>query len=152
MKYVWAAYKRGAIKGPLFPEGLEPADFRAKLADLAIKLIRGNGEITILVGKTAHGQIPLGLVITVLAVGGDHAPCASSHVQWFPEASARNKLECGARFLVDLKETVNVSISAAERDWPFYAHLCKYGILRPVGKYRKWFMDGGDAMLYQAVR
>jgi len=152
MKYVWAAYKRGAIGGPIFPEGLEPADFRSRLADLAIKMIRGNGEVTVLIGKTARGEIPLGLVMTIVTAGGDHAPSASSHVQWFPEASPRNKLECAAKFLVDLKENVNVSITAAEPDWPFYAHLCDYGILRPVGKYRKWFTNGGDAMLYQAVR
>lgn len=131
---------------------MEPDSFKQTLMNLAINVIRANGEVTVLIGRTPHGEIPIGIVVTVLMAGGNHSPCAAPHVQWFPEASARNKLECAARFLVDLKENVNVGFTAAEPDWPFYAHLCKYGILRPVGKYRKWFTDGGDAMFYQANR
>lgn len=108
------------------------------------KIFQSGGEAWMFYGRQA---IPLGMVV------GHIVPETQSmepHVFWFPEATARNKLECALKWLVDMKAKYALFLWIKEPDWNFYLHLCKYGAIREVGKYRN-FPGGGDAMLFQGV-
>jgi len=144
MKYVWAAYKRGVFDHiPEFTPDLDPFAFNGLfLAIIGEKVLGQGGEVWIFEDK-----IPVGMIVAT--------PGGESHIEphsfWFPEATPRNKLEFTLRWIIDMKKTYKLDIWPREKDWKFFHHLCKYGVLRPVGKRRKFFLDGEDAMYFQEV-
>ena len=105
-------------------------------------VLNGGGEVWLFYAGKPH---PVGMVVGPRAGLG-----MEPHVFWFPEATARNKLECALKWLVDMKSKCALFLWIREPDWNFYNHLCKYGAIRPVGKYRN-FPGGGDAMLFQGT-
>jgi hypothetical protein len=105
-------------------------------------IFQAGGEAWVFYGKAS---VPIGLIVAHIA-GGRMEP----HVFWFPEATARNRLECSLKWLVDMKPRYALFIFAKEPEWKFFEHLGKYGVIRAVGKYRN-FPGGGDAMLFQGV-
>ena len=148
LKYLWAAYKRGAFDAvPEFaPPGLDAVGFSEAAIAFIEQFIGRGGEMYSLIGRTEHGRIPVGMVILLL--GGDFA---EPHVTWFPEASPRNRLELALAFLVEQKRHHKLLIWVRQRDWKLFNHLCKYGVIRTVGKYRGYFPDGDNAFLFQGV-
>ena len=150
MKWLWAAYRRGVFAHlPEFKDGMDTFQFQNTfLVMLGDRILGRGGEAWIFLGKTQRGEIPIGLAV---GVPGEHKHL-EPHVFWFPEASPRNKLECILKWLIDFKSDWRVDIWAKQPSWKFFDHLCKYGVLRPVGKYRDCFDDGGDGMLYHGVR
>lgn len=143
MKYLWAAYKRGVFKE--LPPELDPFDFRRTVL-ASLEGILAAGEAWTLSAKTPKGEIPVGLVLARIKDG-----FCEPTVFWFPEASARNKLETSLRWLIDHKQKYKLVLWIGPKDWTFFGHLCKYGVLRTVGKYRGYFPDGTDALLFQGV-
>lgn len=93
------------------------------------------------------GSLPVGLVVQM--TNGHYA---EPHVIWFPEASSRNRLELALAFLVELKRHYKVLLWVREANWKFYDHLCKYGVIRTVGKFRAYYPDGENAYLFQGVQ
>lgn len=145
--YIWAAYKRGALaEFSALPEGLSPERFREHLFAFVGRTLESGGEIWIALKPTENEQIPVGMFI-----GFINSWYMEPHWYWFPEASARNRLEVTLRFLIDMKERFKLIVWVAESDWPFFDHLCKYGVIRTVGKYRKFLPDDRDAFLFQGV-
>ena len=114
--YLWAAYKRGAFADlPIFSEDMSAALFSDVLTAEIVDLIQAGGDTEVLIAKTKHGTIPVGIV-TVQYSDRLAVPDAI----WFADASARNKLECTANFLVDLKAKSMVSIAAKPENVTFY--------------------------------
>ena len=122
------------------------ADFRAALLAFIGSILGSGGEVFSVTGKTAMGVIPVG--VAVLKVEGDYA---TPHVVWFPEASVRNMLELALAFLIEQKKHHKLIIWVPERQWKFHDHLCKYGVIRTVGKYRGYYPSGENAYLFQGV-
>ena len=148
MKWLWAAYRRGVFAHlPEFPDGMDTFDFQTTILGVLSENIFGRkGEAWLFIAQTPRGEIPVGMVIAVPNRGH-----IEPHVFWFPEASARNKLECAIKWLHEMKKTWKIDLWIRASDWQFYDHLCKYGLLRTVGKYRKHFEDGEDAFIFQSV-
>jgi hypothetical protein len=145
LKYVWAAYRRGAFKAiPAFVDDLDPTKFRELFFALVGQVLRDGGEVWVAVSPT--GKIPIGVII-----GNLKGIYMEPHAIWFPEATIRNKLEVLLRFLIDMKGAYKLIIWVTEPDWRFFDHLCKYGVLRTVGKYRKFLPDDADCYLFQGV-
>jgi hypothetical protein len=141
MAYLWAAYKRGVFAHlPEFTPELSPDDFRKLMFAVIGNVLQGGGDAWMFYSKSIH---PVGLVIG-FASGKGMEP----HVFWFPEATPRNRVECALKWLVEMKSKYALFLWVKEADWNFYRHLCKYGAIREVGKYRD-FPGGGDAMLFQ---
>ena len=144
--YLWAAYRRGSLSHlPTFSEGLSIEEFDTKMTNEIVGLIQNQGDAEVLFAKTTHGMIPVGLM-TVL-YGFHHI---EPHVIWFKEASARNKLECTAQFLVSMKRGSSIMIASKPENVTFFGHLCKYGILRRIGTFRDYW-EGGNAVFFQSV-
>jgi hypothetical protein len=148
MKWLWAAYRRGVFdRLPEFPQGMDTFQFQtAFLNAVSEKLFSAGGEIWLFIAPTVRGEIPIGMVNATPSAGH-----LQPHVVWFPEASGRNKMECTLKWLVEMKKTWKIDIWANPDDYQFFWHLCKYGVLRTVGKYRKFFPNGHDAYLFQSV-
>ena len=128
------------------PKGLDPARFKEELLTFIGRILAVGGEVSTFIGRTPKGDIPVGMV--VMHVTG---PYAEPHVVWFPEASRRNRLELALGFLVDLKRNFKFHLWVRERDWKLFDHLCKYGVIRTVGKRRNFYPDGEAAFLFQEV-
>lgn len=147
MKWLWAAYRRGVFGHlPEFPAGMDTATFQQAMLAVFGDLLARGGDGWLFLARTAKGEIPVGLVIAFPNRGH-----IEPHVFWFPEAGARNKLECALKWLVEMKQRWKIDLWIRARDWQFYDHLCKYGVLRTVGKYRGCFEDGEDAFIFQSV-
>lgn len=148
MAYLWAGYREGSLA---WEQGLKPQQFRQLVEDLTAAVIQGGGDVYTMMGQTPRGRIPVGIMTTDKVEGPEIKPIYHPHAFWFSWASPRNKLECAAKFLIDLKKNGNIEIRSDARYWPFFQQLCNYGILRPVGKFRAYLADGRDVMVYQSV-
>lgn len=145
MPYAYVAYKGGAF-GKELPDGLSPTEFKKAMYAAIGGALNAGGEVWTFVAKTVHGEIPVGIVFAQIA-----DIRMEPHVVWFPLASARNRLECALKWLVDMKEKYALFLWCREADWKFYDHLSKYGAVRCVGKYRKFPHLDADAYLFQGV-
>ena len=125
------------------PEGLDAVGFKARVMGLMNDLLTSGGEALVL--KNQAG-LPVGMILMNIT-----GKFLEPHAFWFPEATPRIKLESILRWLVEYKSRYRLVLWIGPKDWKFYDHLCKYGVLRTVGKYRKFFDDGGDAFLFQGV-
>ena len=73
------------------------------------------------------------------------------HIEWFPWATPRNRLEAALEFLDGLRKQGKTALittvvgGEAER---FHNRICRYGVTRFVGKIKGYF-NGDDANLYQ---
>lgn len=123
-------------------EGLNPTEFRQMMLATLGGIFQSGGEAWMFYGQSS---VPVGLVVGHIS-GNRMEP----HVFWFPEATPRNRIECSLLWLKDMKSRYRLFIFVGQGDWKFFDHLCKYGVIRPVGKYRN-FSDDGDVMLYQGV-
>ena len=106
--------------------------------------MRGGGEFYILTAKFEGEDRPVGLVEARFSQHRLHPS-----VFWFPWASHRNKLECAVEFLNDRRHTKLILIEAEEKDWRFYDHLLRYGMMIRGSKTYDYFERGKAAKRYQ---
>jgi len=90
---------------------------------------------------------PIGLVV-ISPMGRYMEP----HVVWMPEATPRTILQASLYFLGEMKKETPFLITAREADRTFFDHLCKYALMRTVGKLRDHFGHDEHAILYQSAR
>ena len=145
-KYLWAAYKLGKLDILGLEPDLDPLRFKAWLVKATSEIIGFGGDLFIVgVG------MPLGLVVVSLGGPPKAKRQLYPHVVWFAPTTPRNRLECSLKFIVEMKQEGNLIVVADQTNWRFFEHLCKYGCLRAMGKFRGYFESGEDAMLYQGV-
>ena len=119
LKWLWGAYRKGGVD---LPEGLTPQDFREKAADM----LAGFDEAYLLEIDRPVGVVGVGFT--------DGERVFQPRALWFPWASSRDKLTATLRFLREMgKERVGMIFSEPE-DKSFLEHVCRYGVLRRVGK------------------
>lgn len=135
----------------MFRDGLSAEEFTAAIELATAQQLAAGGDVFIFIAKTASGEIPVGLVSYDRIVRRGMVPIYAPHAIWFPEATGRNKTEGVAEFLIWLKRSGLLLIYSEAKNVKFFLHLCKYGILRPVGKIRGWFADGSDCHLFQGI-
>lgn len=145
--YLYVAYKRGVFShlGEM-PDGLSPSEFKKYMLAAAGRVLEAGGELFVFIAKTPYGEMPVGLVVAhIMDIR------LEPHVFWFHEASARNRLECALKWILDMKSKYALFIWCKEPDWKFFNHLGKYGAVRCVGKYRNFPHLNADAFLFQGV-
>ena len=87
---------------------------------------------------------PVGLIVGLVKES-----IMEPHVDWFPWATPRQKLETIVRFINEMRMMYVLLVTAREEDWGFFDHIKRYGILRIVGRINGYY-GRGDAMLYQS--
>lgn len=146
LPWLWAAYKRGSFEG--LPPDLPAERFKVLMLARIEELIRSGGDAYVAVA----GEVPVGVATVAIQDAPGLAKQAHPHAIWFPEATARAKLEAALRLILDLKKDHLLLIAAKQPDWRFFHHLCKYGAIRHVGTLRGYFEDGAPAGLWQGVK
>ena len=143
--YVWAAYKRGVFDQ--FEDDLNQRAFDRKFWEYIDMIQRVGSELWAVMAKVKdHGTIPVGIV-------GGHfdGTTAFPHVDWFPEATSRVKIEAAVKFISDLKRSYMVMIIGPAGWIPFWRHLGQYGLLRQVGVVKDYYGKSQDAGFFQSV-
>lgn len=134
MRYLWAAYKKGALAvmgEPFDGDELRPADFEEAFLEHVGANFNG--------GWVAEKDgTPLGLILgwvrgRVIEVGD---------MIWFPWASARNVYEAVVRYMDDMRGDYVVLEFARLKDKKFFERVASHGIMRKVGHAHSIYPDG----------
>lgn len=136
----------GAIPVAYAEGGMEKDEF----TDRMIELINTFADVKTMMGPRHGVPSPMGIAV-VERPGSRLQP----HAVWFPWATARNKIECAAQYLGELRRQrgpngrfYKALIFAPEATWTFFEHLMRRGVLKRCGKVENWFDDGTPSMLF----
>lgn len=136
LKYIWAAYKKGALEpmaGPFADTGMDRDAFKETFGHALLH--RYDAEWTLL-AECAKGFIPVGLV---LAFHGHKDTTISpfmviGDILWFPWASHRNKIESAVNFFNRMRNEIPmIDYAHGDTNKRFFEMLARHGIMRRVG-------------------
>lgn len=132
VKYVWAAYKKGAM-APMAPMGFEGTDltadeFKARFEEIVVTRYPATW---VLFANSKRELRPVGVVF------GAWAPNAGyiiiSGMCWFPWASKRNIVESIVNFLNGVRKDFMLMFYALPEHKRTYEVCAMHGIVRRVG-------------------
>lgn len=123
------------------PDSLDQKQFRTLMERM------GQGSCGAWI-MTDPEQRPVGIVLAYPETLATVKP----HVRWFPWARARNKLECALRFLMREGKNRNLFLFTKPEEKRFWQVLCRYGVLRPIGKVYNHYQLGDTVDMWQSHR
>lgn len=126
LKYLWAAYRKGADFGEAFVPDLDAAAFRERFEAISSGLSEG----WIITADTKEGYRPAGVIFGAVAPLGAYLVIVSA--TWFPWATKRNVLEGTVAFLNTVRR-LPVIWYATDEHKRLYEVCCMHGIVRRVG-------------------
>lgn len=141
VRYLWAAYKSGAVLGDAFPEGMDATAFREQFD----KLAGGLSEGWLISAETRKGYRPAGAIFGSVAPLGAYMVIVGG--VWFPWATRRNILEGTVAFLNTVRR-LPVVLYATEEHKRLYEVCCMHGVIRRVGTSFVVF-PGRQAAMYE---
>lgn len=151
LRYLWAAYRKGWRAH--FSPDLDAGEFAERALALVLKVYEGGGEVFVLEGESVLGRMPVGIVTMVYAIRPNQTPRAEPHIDWFPWATARNKLEAMLRLVLEVNRNFLLVTTVRQGDERLPRHLIRYGAVRQVGRFNTWFVDEPRrAFLFEGVR
>lgn len=129
VKYVWAAYKKGALASMGFDNpNLTEREFKATFEEIVVTKCPATW---VLFASTHKGMTPVGVVF------GSWAPNATyiiiSGMCWFPWASKRNIVESMVNFLNGVRKEFMLVFYALPEHKRTYEVCAMHGIVRRVG-------------------
>ncbi len=140
LRWLWAAYQMGTWHDVL-AEGLSQKEFHNMVAELLGALDRDwIAEI-----PTANGMRPIAL-ITALDRFSGHG--IEPHIDWFPWASTRNKLETSVQFLLEIGRFVKIHLYIAEADAALWHRVWEYKVIKNGCKISDCYGAGKHAIYY----
>ena len=148
MKWAWAAYSKGAFKNlPDFADDLDTRDFEKMLLENFLPY----EAVYTLTAPTARGaDTPVGFVGAYMRTG-----IMEPHVQWYPWASLRNRLEAMVNFINEMRREVWMQFIVPQHDRLFFDIMTSegYGILWRIGPiFDHPFLRGEPGMMYQSQK
>lgn len=72
------------------------------------------------------------------------------HVDWFPWASPRDKLECVVTYLHVRRQTDKLIIYSNMSDANFFKRASMYGVIRRVGDFNSFFERGDTVAVWES--
>lgn len=136
MKWLWAAYKLGALEN--FPKNKTIEEFKG----VVFGQLDFVHVVDIVVAKTERGSIPVGVITADIDSLG-----LWPATDWFPWASPRNKIEGVIAYINTARRSHLVLFLGDIGGKAFLTHVCKYGIMRRVGTLEK---NGERLALFQS--
>ena len=136
IRYIWAAYKKGALEpmaGVFASPDMDAETFKQEFGDALLK--RYDFEWTLL-AECSRGYIPVGLV---LAFHGHKDPSLSpflviGDIIWFSWASRRNKVESAVNFFTQARKVKPfIDYASGEVNKRFFEMLARHGVMRRIG-------------------
>ena len=143
MRWLWAAYRSGMWRD-VFDSGLSQMAFVERIMDFI-----GAAEMDWIIDARGHEGIrPVGLVMGNWIMPGR---ILHPHVDWFPWATPRNKMEGIAAFLRETSKRYKLFVYAADEAIPFYTRMTQYRILRRGCKVLDHFSMREHSMFFYTV-
>jgi len=130
VRYVWAAYKKGALAmmGEAFTKDMNAEEFKTLFEQF---VIANHHAAWTLLAPTAKGKIPVGIV---LAAWVPNAPyMLVNGCCWFPWASKRNIIESSVTFFNGIRKEHQLVFYALPEHKRTYEVCAMHGIVRRVG-------------------
>lgn len=127
IKYLWAAYKKGALSDIFDGTDLNARDFKNSLEDIVLS----NFDAAWIISCN-EDDLPCGLVL------GNWHPLKDdvmfiSMIAWFPWATKRNIVEGTIRFLDDVRKELSLIGYASMEHKNLYDVAARHGVVRRVG-------------------
>jgi hypothetical protein len=143
VRYVYAAYRKGALDGlsvDFKPEMPAPAFKEAFYGHVA----RMYDDAWVLYATSQRGAYePVGYVaVTTTKVA---QPLFIADTIWFPWASSRNRIESMVNWINEMRRDNLITEYAQMKDKRFFEHICRHGIMRRVGTKHGLYPDGPAA-------
>lgn len=135
MKWIWAAYKKGALAsmGEAFASGEMPASDFATAFEQEIK--QTYHATWTLFAETSRGFVPVGIILGFWSHPNPRfAPfMIVGDMVWFPWATARNRIESAVNFFNGVRHEIQMVEYANESAKRFFEMLAGHGVVRRVG-------------------
>jgi hypothetical protein len=133
MRYVYAAYRKGALAnlGEEFESADLPAvDFKTIFMDHALRFY---DDAWVMLATSMRGDFePVGYVAITKTKYPN--PLFVADTVWFPWASQRNRVESMLNWMNEMRKSVSiVKYASSDEDKKFCVHLCKYSVMRRIG-------------------
>lgn len=140
--YLWAAYRKGKFRD-MIGDNLGRAEF----AESIVTILELFNHEWILeapnLNVPSDGMVPVGIVVA----NGDRR-FIEPHVDWFPWATDRNKVEAALAFLSRVSTQYKVLAFVRPEDKEFYIQMCRYGQLTMGCKILDYYASGEDAYFF----
>lgn len=140
MKWLWASYQMG-VWNELFSENMARDEFRDKLWEI----VSAVDFDWILEVQHEGGLRPVGIVFAEYRFGGHGV---EPHVEWFPWATPRNKLECSIKFLKDVGKQYKVFLYIRDEDLRLWEHVWNYRVLKKACTISDCYGSGVKATMF----
>lgn len=129
IKYLWAAYKTGALESLGFDKpDMSPDEFRETVERAVLE--RCHAAWT-LFADTRKGFLPVGVVLAAWAPNASYLIVTG--MSWLPWASKRNKVEAMVGFLNSVRKEFPLMFYAIFEHLRMYEVCAKHGVVRRVG-------------------
>ncbi len=136
LRYVWAAYKKGALAsmGEKFAGGEMDRDAFVDAIEAEIQ-VNYHGAWTLFADAPRRGVMPVGLVLGFYSHPNPaFAPfMIVGDMVWFPWASPRNRIESAVGFFRAIHAQVPMVEYARAQHRRFFEMIAKHGVMRRVG-------------------
>lgn len=140
MRWLWAAYQMDTW-ADLFAVNLTKDAFTEKV----LEMLGAVDFDWIIDAKSENGMRPVGIVLGNFRAAGRGV---EPHVEWFPWATPRNKLEGSATFLYEVGKRYKSFIYSTEDNTVFWDRVCLYRVLKRGCKIGEYFGPKEGAMMY----
>jgi len=143
LRYLWAAYRLGFWADDVDAE-LSKEAFQEKVIET---LARADYD-WIVEARQNDNMRPVGVILAHALPDGRRI---EPHVDWFPWATPRNKLEGLAAFLREVSKRFKILVYVEEREQNFWERLKQYRLLRHGCKVIDHFDRGEHAFFFYTV-
>lgn len=140
IRWLWAAYKMGTYK-EILPEHMNDDMFTETVLDV----IESSDLAFMIDGPGEDGIRPIGIVLARIFAKGN---AIEPHVDWFPWATGRNKMEGSATFLRQVKRQFKIFLFIDQPNLKFWERICQYRLLTKGCKVIDHYGPGEHAMMY----
>lgn len=143
MRWLWAAYKMGAWEGQIYA-GLDEELFTE---DIICKI--KNADFAWTVECTSErGLQPSGIIV---GTSFGRGRCVEPHMDWFPWATPRNRLEGMACFLRTVGRQLKIFAFIDQENLPFYERIYEYRLLTRGCKVLDHYGPGEHAIMFYTM-
>ena len=144
--WLYAAHKRGGFRHyPQFNEEMSPEVFETKF----LETVAPFDVAWILTAPNQKGDdTPVGFVGAFI-----RHTIMEPHVEWFPWATPRNKLEAATNFINNFRKDFWIQLVVDIKHRNFFDHIRELGILWRVGPVFDYpLIEGNTGMIYHSQR
>lgn len=140
IRWLWAAYKMDTWSGRIF-DGLNADAFTEDV----VSIVSSADVAHVIEAPSERGLQPVGIVLGRVFGKGR---CLEPHVDWFPWATARNRMEASAHYLKHVGRQFKVFLFIEQEHLNFWERIYEYRVLTRGCKVLDYFGPGEHAMMF----